>query len=131
MFLLTILLSIDISLSQTSNNCLVSFNKTTLRPSDPRLIAGYNDVLGPIVDLKYNDTSLLLSANKLYLGLLRHPGGTVANYWNFSNASYVNPCNTSNYNYCEWEERIDTKPIQTFFQWYWHCSTFNYKHINI
>ena len=44
----------------------------------------------------------------------RHPGGTVANYWSMQNASYVQPCNTSNYNYCKWQERVAALPAQTF-----------------
>eukprot|EP01084_Bolivina_argentea_P187758 323355_1 len=102
--------------AQKTNNCSVSFNKQSSRKSDPRLI-GYNDVLGPIIDLKYSDTALLLSAEKIYPGILRHPGGTVANYWNFSNASYVKPCKNAsagNYNYCTQEAKIDKLPKQTF-----------------
>ncbi len=91
-------LFVEISISQTNDNCLVSFNRSTLRKSDGKLIAGYNDVLGPEVYLKYDDTSLLLSAcitysyffnynilqcsyfskekDKLYPQALRHPGNT-------------------------------------------------------
>ena len=117
MLMLALLATISITtivIAQSSPNCLVSFNSSTLRPSDPRLISGYNDVLGPIINLTYSDSSLLLSSSKLYPGILRHPGGTVANYWNFSNASYVTPCSTPNYNYCNWQERINKLPKQTF-----------------
>ena len=106
--------SILIATDSAEYSCSVGFKSDSKRESDKNLIAGYNDVLGPIINLTYFDSSLLLSADKLYPGALRHPGGTVANYWNFSNASYVSPCSTINYNYCSWEERIDKLPKQTF-----------------
>ena len=104
------------SIHGQSNNygCDVSFNTTTMKPSDPRLINGYNDVLGTIVNLTFDDISLITSAKMLYQGALRHPGGQVGNYWNLSNASYVTPCQTENYNVCGYERRVTAEPPQTF-----------------
>ena len=94
--------------------CQVSFNSTTMKPSDPRLINAYNDVLGTIVNLTFDDPSLLTSAKMLYQGALRHPGGQVGNYWNLTNASYVTPCQTENYNVCGYERRVTAEPYKTF-----------------
>ena len=54
------------------------------------LLSGLNDVVGPIVNsMAYNDTVLSTAADVLHVGALRHPGGTVANYWSLVNGSYV------------------------------------------
>eukprot|EP01084_Bolivina_argentea_P268971 456995_1 len=84
------------------------------QPSDPRLLSGFNDILGPVITLTYNDSGLLLGVNKLYTGALRHPGGGVANYWSLKNASYTQPCNTSNYNHCSEQAKVEKLPPQTF-----------------
>eukprot|EP01084_Bolivina_argentea_P271238 461452_1 len=112
--LVLLLTLITMIVNSAEYSCLIEFKSGSKRTSNRNLIAGYNDVLGPIINLTYFDTSLLLSADKLYPGAFRHPGGTVANYWNFSNASYVSPCSTENYDYCSWEARIDLLPKQTF-----------------
>ena len=119
------------------SGCMISFDPGS-RPSDPRLLSGYNTILGPTVNLSYFDPALILSAKKLYPGLLRHPGGTgssytnqsihldilipklliqyitAANYWSFKNASYVQPCSTSHYNYCKQQSIVESQPPQTF-----------------
>lgn len=56
-----------------------------------RMLLGLNDVLGPVVNLSYTDPGLVLAATSLGVGALRHPGGTVANYWQFS-GRYVDGC---------------------------------------
>ncbi len=94
-------------------HCTISSNGDT-KTSDARLLSGYNDPLGPGTQLSYFDSQLKLGASKLYPGALRHPGGTFANYWSFQNASYVTPCNTSYYDYCNEQQKIDTFPAQTF-----------------
>eukprot|EP01084_Bolivina_argentea_P296855 511335_1 len=97
-----------------SYSCNAQFDLKTKRTSNPNIISAYNDVLGPIINLTYDDTALVLSVEKLYPTLLRHPGGTVADYWSFKNASFVTPCNTSHYNFCKWQERVSKLPLQTF-----------------
>ena len=103
----TIVAFATVASSQSTKECAVSFNANLLRASDPRLIGGYNDVLGPVQNLTYDDKALLLSSKMLYNGILRHPGGTVANYWNLSNASYTSPCNTSYYDNCKHEAVVE------------------------
>ena len=87
-------------------------NKTI---SDPKVLSGFNDNLGSDLQINYNDKSLLNFADKSWPGAFRHPGGNPANYWNFTNASYVTPCNDSTYyNRCGGQQNIDKWPIQTF-----------------
>eukprot|EP01084_Bolivina_argentea_P233511 393290_1 len=114
MFTLLLTFWIEISLSQSNYGCSISFDHNSIRPSDIRLIGGYNDVLGPVQNLTYFDKGLLLTVNKLYTGILRHPGGTVANYWSIQNASYTQPCNTSHYDYCKHQAIVEKLPPQTF-----------------
>ena len=59
------------------------------------------------VNLSYYDIGQLLDVKYLYPASMRFPGGAVANYWNFSNASYVTPCKTSNYDCYNPEYNID------------------------
>ena len=87
---------------------------TTKKPSNGKILSGYNTVLGPVINLTYYDTALLLAVKNSYVSSLRYPGGTVGNYWSYRNASYVNPCNTSEYNYCYYQERVAKLPNQTF-----------------
>ena len=105
--------SISLVIAQ-SNQCSVSFNADLLRPSDMRLIGGYNDVLGTVQNLTYHDQGLIETSKFLYNGIMRHPGGTVANYWYIKNATYVEPCNTTNYDYCYRKSIVDKLPPQTF-----------------
>lgn len=93
-------------------HCIVSSNGDR-KNSDARLLSGFNDPLGPNTYLSYFDQQLKLGATKLFPGLLRHPGGTYANYWSFKNASYVTPCNTSYYDYCSQQNKIESLPPQT------------------
>ena len=73
------------------------------RPVD-RFLLGANAVNGPVVNLTYNDPVLVATAAALNVGALRYPGGTVANYWNYSAGAWVEPCraNTSSghYDHC-------------------------------
>ena len=59
-----------------------------LRKASP-LSFGMNVVLGTIINLTYSDPALVKSVKTLNVGALRHPGGTVANYWTMANGSYV------------------------------------------
>eukprot|EP01043_Picozoa_sp_COSAG02_P015091 COSAG02_NODE_634_length_19259_cov_9.871347_10_plen_553_part_00 len=89
------------------------------RPASP-LLFGLNDILGPIINLTYSDTALVAAVKALRVGALRHPGGTVANYWSMAAGSYVGQdgttpgCNGSHWNYCKYEDRIQDHPPQTF-----------------
>eukprot|EP01084_Bolivina_argentea_P277206 473199_1 len=114
MALLFWLLMLNINVELTISNCTVTFDSKHWRKSDAKIINAYNQFLGPIINLTYYDTSVIQSTKLLYLGALRFPGGTVANYWNLSNASYVTPCETDNYNWCEFQQNIDSFPTQTF-----------------
>eukprot|EP01084_Bolivina_argentea_P305270 527344_1 len=95
-------------------SCNVEPNHNSKRRSTGDLINGYNDVLGPIINLTYFDTALISMSKKMYIGAMRHPGGTVAMYWSMENASYVQPCKTPQYNYCSWQQRVQKLPYQTF-----------------
>ena len=53
-------------------SCNVEFDLNTKRSTDPNIISAYNDVLGPIVNLTYHDSALILSAEKLFPTLLRY-----------------------------------------------------------
>ena len=87
------------------------------------LLFGMNDVLGPIINLTYrpvvpagepflssprpsfpplfrrgspcSDAALVDAVRRLGVGALRHPGGTVANFWTMANGSYVGLDGTS------------------------------------
>ena len=76
------------------------------------MVAGMNDVMGPIVNLSYSDPSLISAARALNVGSFRHPGGTVANYWSIINGSYVGADGTTagcsnppHWNYCNYAHR--------------------------
>jgi hypothetical protein len=93
-----------------------------LRKASP-LSFGMNDVLGTIINLTYSDPALVKSVKTLNVGALRHPGGTVANYWTMANGSYVGADGTSSdggcsnpphWNYCNFQQRIDQHPPRTF-----------------
>ena len=111
---LLLLSLIRLTISQSNYKCSISFNSSLLRRSDMRLIGGYNDVLGPVQNLTYFDQGLVETSKFLYNGILRHPGGTVANYWSIQNASYTQPCNTSEYNNCYRQSVVEKLPPQTF-----------------
>lgn len=91
--------------------------------SNPKIF-GWNDVLGPIINLTYNNPHLISAIKALRVGVLRYPGGTVANYWSMQNGSYVGTngsnCHgvdgngTTRWNYCSHEDRIDALPKMTF-----------------
>eukprot|EP00039_Didymoeca_costata_P000188 m.44523 g.44523 ORF g.44523 m.44523 type:complete len:516 (+) comp10108_c0_seq1:76-1623(+) len=85
------------------------------------LLLGVNDVLGPIINLSYSDSALYNAIHALHVGALRHPGGTVANYWTMRNGSFVGTngtgppgCSGDHYSYCKYEERIQQLPPKTF-----------------
>jgi hypothetical protein len=76
------------------------------------MVAGMNDVMGPIVNLSYSDSALLSAARALNVGSFRYPGGTVANYWSIVNGSYVGADGTTagcsnppHWNYCNYAHR--------------------------
>ena len=74
--------------------------------------------MGPIINLTYSDPALIKIAERLRIGALRHPGGTVANYWSLENGTYVGEngsnCKGDHWNYCTYQERIDMHPEKTF-----------------
>jgi hypothetical protein len=57
-------------------------------PINPRLF-GFNSIVGPILAIPYDDPGLMQAAQALHLGVLRYPGGTVANYWNMSSGQFA------------------------------------------
>jgi hypothetical protein len=69
-------------------------NHEKLRTAGSRslLLNSFNDVLGTKTFLAYNDSAVTASLRRVHVGGLRHPGGTVANYWSLVNASYIVPC---------------------------------------
>eukprot|EP01084_Bolivina_argentea_P308441 533362_1 len=109
----TFLLVLQIVSNSAAYQCTLS-PVGNVTKSDPKLLSGFNDQLGSSLQISYFDEALTHSAIKLWTGALRHPGGTIANYWNFSNASMITPCNSTYYNRCSEEERIDQWPLQSF-----------------
>ena len=91
----------------------------TGRAASP-LLFGLNDILGPIINLTYTDKALTAAVKALRVGALRHPGGTVADYWSMAAGSYVGQdgtapgCKGSHWSYCKFEERIQAHPPKTF-----------------
>lgn len=82
----------DVGLDVASGAAVTELSVGAARPMNPMLI-GMNDVLGPIVNLTYDDTALVGAVDALNVGALRHPGGTVANYWSFADGGrYVAQC---------------------------------------
>ena len=63
--------------SGASAGCSINFDAGTA--VEPSVVAGLNDVLGPIVNLSYSDAALFAATSALGVAALRHPGGTVAN----------------------------------------------------
>lgn len=89
----------------------VEIQVTSSQIPDPRLF-GLNDVLGPIVAIPYSDPALCEAVKALRVGVLRHPGGTVANYWNITSGGYVQPCTRCAC--CKFQPSIDEFPKQVF-----------------
>ena len=56
-------------------------------PVDGNLF-GVNSILGPIVTLAYDDPELLASARAIGAGVLRYPGGSIANFWDLTRGRY-------------------------------------------
>ena len=56
-------------------------------PVDGNLF-GVNSILGPIVTLAYDDPELLASARAIGAGVLRYPGGSIANFWDLARGRY-------------------------------------------
>lgn len=94
--------------------CEFTFDSSNSGPINVKITSGYNDVLGPDINLTYNDQALSIAIKQLNAGALRHPGGTVSDYWSFKNATYVQPCKTSEYNVCNMAEKVNKLPKQTF-----------------
>lgn len=115
----------------------------TLSPKDtptqvPRTLFGHNAINGPVFPIPYEDTALKEAAKMMWSGMLRYPGGTVANYWYWPNATYIDPCKgngefsssegnaasqaagvaitskTLDYDYCSKKATVDVLPAQTF-----------------
>lgn len=55
-------------------------------------IFGHNMIIGPIYTVPYDAGAVVDAAQAMWSGQLRYPGGTVANYWYWPNATYIYPC---------------------------------------
>jgi len=82
-------------------------------PADARLFS-YNTVLGPIIQIPYDQQNLIDGVSALGVGSVRYSGGTVADYWQMSRGNYVSPCNKSLCSCCEFENAIAAMPAGTF-----------------
>ena len=51
--------------------CKAELDTSSLRSTNYNIISGYNNVLGPIVNLTYDDSALIMSAQRLMPTLLR------------------------------------------------------------
>jgi len=76
-----------------------------------RLFHAYNDILGPVItNVAYSDASLLDLTRRMHVGSLRHPGGTVANFWSMANGTYTVPCDFELVplfgNHCKYAQQI-------------------------
>ena len=89
----------------------------SLTPSQAALVfGGYNDVLGPVIaNLPYADASVTQLASRLNFGALRHPGGTVANFWSMANGTYTAPCDVASLpvsgDHCRYAHAIATNGL--------------------
>jgi hypothetical protein len=100
--------------------CAVSF--TAGETMNPTIVAGLNDVLGPIINLSYTDPALVAATQAIGVKGFRHPGGTVGNYWSIENGSYVGPdgttesgcSNGSHWSYCNYDHRGDAADSTRF-----------------
>lgn len=63
-------------------------------PADARLFS-YNTVLGPILQIPYDNKGLIAGIEALGLGSVRYPGGTVADYWSMAKGNYIDHCEQS------------------------------------
>lgn len=86
-------------------------------PTSASLLSGLNTVLGPIINLSYTDAALERAIDGLGVASLRHPGGTVADYWSLVNGSFVGEDGTtagcSNgtlWDFCAYAHRGDHAP---------------------
>ena len=85
--------------------------------------------MGPILQGEYNSSGFISLARALHSGQMRYPGGTVANYWYWPNATYASPCqaviplgNTAtshgvgntDHNYCTQKAATDALPAGTY-----------------
>eukprot|EP00051_Salpingoeca_urceolata_P031249 m.10956 g.10956 ORF g.10956 m.10956 type:complete len:547 (+) comp3894_c0_seq1:156-1796(+) len=102
---------------QSSNTCKVALH-TDAYPVD-RAWFGLNSVLGPIVNLTFDDVKVRAAQEALGIGSLRHPGGAVANYWYMPNGSFVGANGTTvgcsnppHWNFCS--EPPSQHPPKTF-----------------
>lgn len=103
-----------------SGTCALS---PSLKSPVASTLFGVNDVLGSIVNLSYSDLAVKTAVEALKPGVMRYPGGTVANYWSMRNGSYVGPqgeggarhCKfTGRWNYCAQQRKIQRFPPRSF-----------------
>jgi hypothetical protein len=79
------------------------------------LFVAFNDILGSKQNMSFTDPSVTETLARMNIGGLRHPGGTVANYWSFANASFVQPCSmTGLYDFCDSQAALAAYPAQSF-----------------
>ena len=112
-FLIFILTTHQLYVASGYANCTLSARDDGTQ-SDARILSAYSTAMGSVLNLSFFDTGQLLGAEYLYPGSMRFPGGAVANYWNFSNASIIQPCISPPDGYCNSQIHIDQWPLQTF-----------------
>jgi len=68
-----------------------TLNPGAASPPVPALF-GFNQINGPVFPLPFENGILKKASAAMWSGQLRYPGGTVANYWFWPDASFINPC---------------------------------------
>eukprot|EP00756_Hemistasia_phaeocysticola_P049819 Hpha_TRINITY_DN24393_c0_g1::TRINITY_DN24393_c0_g1_i1::g.147990::m.147990 len=96
--------------------CPLRVNTSLRAPLQAReavlLFSSYNDVLGPVItNLPYGDAGLAEFVRRANIGALRHPGGTIANWWNMSAGNFVQDCDS----YCTYADQIRTNGLSDPF----------------
>ncbi|XP_065183391.1 uncharacterized protein LOC135814228 [Sycon ciliatum] len=89
----------------------LSIDRSAKLPTNFKLF-GLNDVLGPVMQIPYDSSALVCAVESLRVGYLRHPGGTVANYWNITSGRYATTCSHSRV--CNMSAAVNKFPEGTF-----------------
>jgi hypothetical protein len=80
--------------AEASSFCTLNSTARVLSPEQTSMLfGGFNDILGPIItNLPFDFEAVQSLTRRMRVGALRHPGGTVANFWSLENGTYTQPC---------------------------------------
>ena len=94
------LLACATAAAAATRRCAGTVDAATARAGDEKhwLLNGFNQEHGPHEGQKkrpplpYTDPSFAHAIRRVGVGALRYPGGTIANYWNWTNGTFALPC---------------------------------------